>query len=167
MDAIKRIWKRLLLATVLLATGCASVAQIDFNALFGTSSPQKRVENAQLNNQFVQQAEFVHKEVEPILNSRCVVCHACYDAPCQLKMTSSEGIERGASKEKVYQGTRLVAATPNRLFVDAFTPEAWRQRGFYPMLNERNQTPEANTQASVLARMLTLKQMHPLPEDKI
>ncbi|MBI1673276.1 fatty acid cis/trans isomerase [Shewanella sp. DW31] len=167
MGAIKGGWKRLLLVAVLLATGCASVAQIDFNSLFGTSSPQKRVENAQLNDQFIQQAEFVHKEVEPILNSRCVVCHACYDAPCQLKMTSSEGIERGASKEKVYQGTRLVAATPNRLFVDAFTPEAWRQRGFYPMLNERDQTPEANTQASVLARMLTLKQMHPLPEDKI
>lgn len=167
MDAIKGGWKRLLLVAVLLATGCASVAQIDFNSLFGTSSPQKRVENAQLNDQFIQQAEFVHKEVEPILNSRCVVCHACYDAPCQLKMTSSEGIERGASKEKVYQGTRLVAATPNRLLVDAFTPEAWRQRGFYPMLNERDQTPEANTQASVLARMLTLKQMHPLPEDKI
>ena len=167
MDAIKGGWKRLLLVAVLLATGCASVAQIDFNSLFGTSSPQKRVENAQLNGQFIQQAEFVHTQVEPILNSRCVVCHACYDAPCQLKMTSSEGIERGASKEKVYQGTRLVAATPNRLFVDAFTPEAWRQRGFYPMLNERDQTPEANTQASVLARMLTLKQMHPLPEDKI
>lgn len=167
MGAIKGGWKRLLLVTVLLATGCASVAQIDFNALFGTSSPQKRVENAQLNDQFIQQAEFVHTQVEPILNSRCVVCHACYDAPCQLKMTSSEGIERGASKEKVYQGTRLVAATPNRLFVDAFTPAAWRQRGFYPMLNERDQTPEANTQASVLARMLTLKQMHPLPEDKI
>lgn len=167
MDAIKGGWKRLLLVAVLLATGCASVAQIDFNSLFGTSSPQKRVENAQLNDQFIQQAEFVHTQVEPILNSRCVVCHACYDAPCQLKMTSSEGIERGASKEKVYQGTRLVAATPNRLLVDAFTPEAWRQRGFYPMLNERDQTPEANTQASVLARMLTLKQMHPLPEDKI
>ncbi|MGL6010776.1 MAG: fatty acid cis/trans isomerase, partial [Shewanella oncorhynchi] len=167
MDAIKGGWKRLLLVAVLLATGCTSVAQIDFNSLFGTSSPQKRVENAQLNDQFIQQAEFVHTQVEPILNSRCVVCHACYDAPCQLKMTSSEGIERGASKEKVYQGTRLVAATPNRLLVDAFTPEAWRQRGFYPMLNERDQTPEANTQASVLARMLTLKQMHPLPENKI
>ncbi|SUI92594.1 fatty acid cis/trans isomerase [Shewanella morhuae] len=167
MAAIQGIWKQLLLVTVLLVAGCASVAQVDFDRLFGTSSPQKRLENAELNQNFITQAKFVQKEVEPILNSRCVVCHACYDAPCQLKMTSSEGIERGASKEKVYQGSRLVAAMPNRLFVDAFTTETWRQHGFYPVLNERNQTPEANTQASVLARMLTLKQMHPLPEDKI
>ena len=73
MGAIKGGWKRLLLVAVLLATGCASVAQIDFNALFGTSSPQKRVENAQLNDKFIQQAEFVHTQVETILNSRCVV----------------------------------------------------------------------------------------------
>ena len=45
-------------------------------------------------------------EVKPILDSRCVVCHACYDAPCQLKLGSMEGIERGATTVKVYDGKR-------------------------------------------------------------
>ena len=30
-------------------------------------------------------------DVQPILNHRCVVCHSCYDAPCQLKLSAWEG----------------------------------------------------------------------------
>ncbi|GAB2692126.1 fatty acid cis/trans isomerase [Aliiglaciecola aliphaticivorans] len=110
---------------------------------------------------------FYESEVEPVINARCVVCHACYDAPCQLKMTHPEGIERGANKEKVYHGSRLIAATPNRLFIDGQNSTEWRERGFYPVLNEREQSATANTQASVLAKMLTLKQENPLPDDKL
>ena len=39
---------------------------------------------------------------QAIIDARCVVCHACYDAPCQLVMSSEEGLQRGASKEAVY-----------------------------------------------------------------
>ena len=62
---------------------------------------------------------------------------------------------------------RLLAATPNRLFTDAFGSDAWRERGFFPVLNERQQSPQANTQASVLARTLLLKQQYPLPPGDI
>ena len=41
---------------------------------------------------------FFDEQVNPVLTQRCVVCHACYDAPCQLKISSSEGVARGASK---------------------------------------------------------------------
>ena len=37
-------------------------------------------------------------EVKPIIENRCMVCHGCYDAPCQLKMEAYEGIQRGASQ---------------------------------------------------------------------
>ncbi len=37
-------------------------------------------------------------DVKPILDRRCVVCHSCYNAPCQLKLSSYEGLDRGASK---------------------------------------------------------------------
>ena len=46
-------------------------------------------------------------EVSPVLDRRCVVCHGCYDAPCQLKLSSVDGVSRGASKEKVYVGARF------------------------------------------------------------
>ena len=38
-------------------------------------------------------------DVKPILDKRCVVCHSCYNSPCQLKMSSYEGLDRGASKK--------------------------------------------------------------------
>jgi hypothetical protein len=95
-------------------------------------------------------------EIKPIVEQRCMVCHGCYDAPCQLKLDAWAGIERGASKEQVY-ALRLKAAPPTRLFEDAQTVDQWRELGFYPMLNE--QTPDQ----SVLVRMLELKQQHPLP----
>ena len=76
------------------------------------------------------------EEVRPVLENRCVVCHGCYDAPCQLKLSSPEGIHRGANKEKVYNAGRFDAAEPTRLFIDAMTTEEWRQKGFDTVLNE-------------------------------
>jgi hypothetical protein len=96
-------------------------------------------------------------EVKAIVEQRCMVCHGCYDAPCQLKLDAWAGMQRGASKEIVYDGGRLTAASPTRLFEDAQTVEQWRARGFFPVLNE--QAPDQG----VLARMLALKQQHPLP----
>jgi hypothetical protein len=96
--------------------------------------------------------------VKSIVQQRCMVCHGCYDAPCQLKLEAWAGLQRGASKEIVYNGSkRLIAAQPTRLFEDAQTVEEWRELGFYPMLEE------PATGDGVLARMLALKQDHPLP----
>ncbi len=103
------------------------------------------------------------QQVRPILDSRCVVCHGCYDAPCQLKLSSYEGLDRGANKKKVYDGSRILPMSPTRLFVDAKTTEQWRDKGFYPVLNEGHTSPEENLQNSVLYRILRLKQRHPQP----
>ena len=94
-----------------------------------------------------------------VLERRCVVCHGCYDAPCQLQLGSFEGIDRGASKQKVYEPDRLRASAPTRLFVDAHSTPAWRDRDFFPVLPPS--TAEAHK--SLLVRMLSLKREHPLP----
>jgi len=107
---------------------------------------------------------FFDEQVNPVLTQRCVVCHACYDAPCQLKISSSEGVARGASKEKVYEGTRITAAQPNRMFLDAHSTQAWRERGFFDVLPANKEADEPKTQSSVLAQMLLLKKQHPLPD---
>ncbi len=96
-------------------------------------------------------------DVKPIIEQRCMVCHGCYDAPCQLKLDAWAGLERGASKTKVYDGTRLITAELTRLFEDGHSIEDWRNKGFYPVVSQRS--PEQG----VLARMLALKQEHPLP----
>lgn len=105
------------------------------------------------------------RDVKPILDGRCVACHACYDAPCQLQLGSYEGVTRGANPERIYNATRLLAARPSRLFIDAQSNQAWRQRGFFPVLNERQQDPETNVRASVLAQVLSLKQRVPGPAE--
>jgi len=99
--------------------------------------------------------------VRPVLQRRCVVCHGCYDAPCQLKLSSPEGIRRGANKDKVYDGSRFTAAAPTRLYVDAKTTAEWRGKGFHGVLNEGGQAPVTNLEQSVMYKMLRLKQINP------
>jgi len=159
-------WVKSALIVIIICTGCATLAKISIDGEFGSATPENR-KPASSDMTLQPLHDFYTEQAKPIIESRCVVCHACYDAPCQLKMTSPEGIERGANKELVYEGSRLLAAKPNRLFIDAFEIKEWRERAFFPVLNERKQTPEANTQASVIARMLMLKKQHPLPADKI
>jgi len=101
------------------------------------------------------------EKVRPILESRCVVCHGCYDAPCQLKLSSTEGIHRGANKEEVYNAGRVKPADPTRLFIDAITTEQWRQKDFHPVLNEGDADPVKNLESSVMYRMLRQKELYP------
>ena len=96
-------------------------------------------------------------QIKPVLEKRCVVCHACYDAPCQLKLGSWEGIARGFSADLVYHSSRLVEAAPTRLFVDAQKASEWRKRGFSPVLNEYKNSPKQNRLGSLIYRALALK----------
>lgn len=148
---------RLLVVLVLLA-GCSSVALLseDLDALFG-----ERVITDRRSAPGTASADHYDQQIKPIFEQRCIVCHGCYDAPCQLKLNSPEGIMRGANPELVYNGTRILASTPQRLGIDAHTTEQWRERGFHSILNERSQTAAINTQNSVLYKMLELKQQHP------
>ncbi|ELG5189025.1 fatty acid cis/trans isomerase [Vibrio vulnificus] len=151
----------LILAVVTLFAGCTTYAGLNYDQLFGEAEVRDRTEHIQS----AQSAFFMH-DVKPIIENRCVVCHACYDAPCQLKLSSVEGIDRGASKTLVYQGTRLTATAPTRLFEDAQTTQEWRDAGFHPVLNERAQTGVANIDAGLIARLLQQKERHPLPQQE-
>jgi len=147
----------ILLLTIIVG-GCALFVGIQLDQQFGSSSPQNRVtkptEMATVN---------YGQDVKPILESRCIVCHGCYDAPCQLDLSAPEGIERGANKDLVYNAGRLLAIEPTRLFVDVHSPAEWREKNFYPVLNERIQTKGANLNGGLMAKMLLLKRQHPLP----
>ncbi|MDD1615880.1 MAG: fatty acid cis/trans isomerase [Methylococcaceae bacterium NSP1-2] len=103
------------------------------------------------------------KDVKPILDSRCVACHACYDSPCQLKLTAFEGLSRGATKKTVYDHERLEAVEPTRLFVDETSTEGWRTKDFFAVVNEQNNSPQDNLNKSLIAKLLRLKHDNPLP----
>lgn len=65
-------------------------------------------------------------DVKPVMEKCCVVCHSCYNSPCQLKLSSREGLDRGASKEKIYNGERLSTMDSSRLFIDDDSTKEWR-----------------------------------------
>ncbi len=143
--------------------GCAILTQDSLDTRFGPADPTRFDQPAVPPPGGVT----YRRDVRPVLERRCVVCHGCYDAPCQLKLGAWEGVARGTSKALVYDGTRLLEAPPTRLFVDALQASQWRQKGFDPVLNERTPTPENNLAASVLYRSLALKQAHPLPDEPV
>jgi fatty acid cis/trans isomerase CTI len=105
---------------------------------------------------------FRASSVQDVLNKRCVVCHGCYDAPCQLKLSSPKGWLRGASKEKVYNSSRLEDAPMTRLDIDAKTVPEWRRKGFFPVTGNV-ETPSILEQLLKAGRKNTFKLGAPLP----
>lgn len=139
---------------------CAALAHHEWEQQHGKSVPVER----DLSTPVAQYKDpEYYRDIKPIFDRRCVVCHGCYDAPCQLKLSSFSGVNRGASQEKVYDGSRLIAENLTRLFIDAQSADEWRQKSFYPVLNENRQDPQTNLTASTLYQMLELKRLHPLP----
>ncbi|MED5389243.1 MAG: fatty acid cis/trans isomerase, partial [Pseudomonadota bacterium] len=94
-------------------------------------------------------------DIQPIFDSKCLACHGCYDAPCQLKLEAPEGLDRGASKDKVYNGARTESVPPTRLFLDAGTTSQWREKDFFSVIDSTS-----GMQSSLLYRMLALGKEH-------
>jgi hypothetical protein len=147
------------LLLIVILSGCAAIGSKQLEQRFGTAQPRERMVES-----LAPDSVDYWSDVKPVMDKRCVVCHGCYDAPCQLKMSSIEGIVRGANPDRVYDQTRLREAPLTRLFVDAQTVGEWRGKNFHPVLNEYADSPEANREASVMYQMLKLKQENPLPD---
>ena len=93
------------------------------------------------------------RDIKPILDKRCVVCHSCYNSPCQLKLSSYEGLDRGLTKKMVY-ATRLKETDPTRLFIDAKNTAEWREKGFYSVTDTN-----ASSDGSLTMHMLNQKRI--------
>ena len=94
------------------------------------------------------------QSVAPIFQTRCVACHSCYNAPCQLNLQTYGGATRGAAKTNVYDGTRLKSVLPSRLGIDAQSTVAWREKGFFDVLSA------GRADQSLLLRLTRLRQQH-------
>ncbi len=100
------------------------------------------------------------KDVKPVLDRRCTVCHSCYNAACQLKLDSFEGAERGGSKQAVYSSSRLRPQQPTRLFIDAQSEAEWRALDFHSVLESHAASP-AND--ALMLYLLEAKRLVPKP----
>ena len=109
-------------------------------------------------------------DIRPILDTKCIACHACVGAPCQLNLEKGGiGLERGGSRTSIYDGTRLHDIAPTRLGIDGQTTADWRQLGFFDVLATAGQGSVENS--SLLRQMIDLARSNPLqpntriPED--
>lgn len=102
------------------------------------------------------------RAVQPIFDRRCVVCHSCYDAPCQLNLQSFEGLDRGANPVRVYEPSRLESIHPTRMFQDARTTAEWQERfGFFPVVH-RDGLTSAAPDRSLLWRLVDQRRRAPI-----
>jgi hypothetical protein len=98
------------------------------------------------------------KEVKPLLDRRCAVCHSCYNSPCQLKLDSFEGADRGATKRAVYNAARLRSMDPTRLFTDAQSTKEWRQKEFFSVTDSK---ASCGLNDSMMIELLSHKMKNP------
>ncbi len=98
------------------------------------------------------------KEVKPLLDKRCTVCHSCYNSPCQLKLDSFEGADRGATKRAIYNASRLSSMDPTRLFIDAQTTQEWRKKKFFSVTES---TVADDLNDSIMIQLLSHKMKNP------
>ncbi len=102
--------------------------------------------------------------VKRILDTRCVVCHGCYDAPCQLKLGAYEGLLRGATPQTIYNPSRFSEDVTTRLFIDGRSITDWRKLGFHEVITATSASPK-NTDYldDVLYRLVTRKPENTFP----
>jgi len=97
-------------------------------------------------------------EIQPILAKRCVACHGCTDSPCQLKLSSYEGLLRGSNTNNLFAPT-VFAQDPSRLkdgrvdrngIIDfGATEEEWRDSGYYSVV-------DSDPNKSLMTKLLTI-----------
>ena len=99
-------------------------------------------------------------DIQPIFNVRCIACHGCLGSPCNVKLTSFRGTDRGGFGKNPYS-SRLEDSPRTDMDVVP-TTEAWRERGFYPILS-REGSAEENLARSLLYRMVEAGAAHNEP----
>lgn len=73
--------------------------------------------------------------VKEIFDAKCVACHSCYNSPCQLDLTSYDGIKRGANKISIYEFPSVKSRTPTRIYRDNYSEPVWRDLKFYSVIH--------------------------------
>lgn len=121
---------------LILSALCFSVAAISLWQFLKEGSSQFRVEV--INHPHYVRDDYYSQNIQPILDAKCIACHACYNSPCQLNLTSYEGITRGANQTDPYDFPLVSARAPTRLGIDAHSIADWRKSGFYEVLGNKN-----------------------------
>lgn len=154
-------------------------------SLFGNKSTQRNVASDSepyngkyslyTNERFINETsdKYLNK-IQPIFNNRCIACHACFNSPCQLNLTSFNGVDRGAIQDDIYSFRDIGNKTPTRLGIDVpqtfdwqIQTSHWREKkwrgsngdnAFFPVISRDSTKPSERFENSLLYHMLLMKQ---------
>lgn len=105
-------------------------------------------------------------KIQPIFDARCISCHSCFNAPCQLNLQNYDGFIRGANKLNIYDGSRKESVEPTRLWVDMKNAHDWAQRrNFYSVNDSKN--PDENLFYQVIAMKMMQKSLADKPKKQV
>lgn len=136
------------LKILLLSVVCTLMAVCTL--YFTSTSVPRSPASVRENSIAKENTSYYQTHVKPIFDNRCVACHACEAAPCQLKLDSYEGVDRGATAAYP-KAVKVHEQQQTRIFKDAKTTSGWRKIGFWPVLNrDKNLTAEERLQQSLL-----------------
>lgn len=96
-------------------------------------------------------------EVAPIFTSRCIACHGCLGSPCNVKLDSFRGLQRGGFGLNAY--SNHIGNYPRTDMDAADSVEAWRKKGFYPIVVDKGSATE-NLDQSLLYLMVEAGMRH-------
>ena len=100
------------------------------------------------------------EHVQPIFDARCIACHGCLGSPCNVKLGSFAGLERGGYHKNPYS-LHLEPVPRTGMNVHA-TTEAWRKVGFWPVVS-REGDAKARLAGSLLAQLVAAGSEHNQP----
>ena len=99
-------------------------------------------------------------EIQPIFNRRCIACHGCLGSPCNVKLDTFRGVDRGGLALNPFASH--FASEPRTDMEAADTTAAWRKRGFFPILS-RDGPPDHNLAGSLLYQIVAAGMRHNTP----
>ena len=107
-------------------------------------------------------------KIKPIFDGRCVACHSCTNAPCQLNLQTWSGAARGATSLNVYDSKRSRSVLPTRNDIDASTPAEWRAKGFHDVIGAGTTAAGAASEPgrSLLLDLTRLRASHPTAQPR-
>ncbi len=147
-----RAWLGWLLVFAAAAAGCQSSADLEADEAAVTEASGASLYRP--GNRFAGwggEGDPYLDEVQPLLGKRCVTCHGCSSSPCQLKLTSYEGVRRGANAHSFYAAN---PEGPTRL-KDGSGDDDWRRKGFYSVVS--------GGESSIMSKMIAHGQQHNTP----
>ena len=116
--------------------GCVAVLAL-IASCNDTPSPNKTTPAATQSSDALTSPDYA-SHIQPLFDNRCIACHGCLGSPCNVKLSSFRGVDRGGFGKNPYS-THFEDYPRTGMDVVPTTAD-WRKRGFYPVIERGGMT---------------------------